>query len=100
MAVVQHQIQPVILVPVVVAEVLQKSLLGVGIVQVFSYLCYIAIGIPKQVVKLVCKAVVNTPCGVRFVVSGVGIDIARSCKVLQFAAQPPCGGVCWVCIMS
>ena len=93
MAVVQHQIQSVILVPVVVAEVLQKGLLVIGIVQVFSNLNYVTIGIPKHLPQVCRCRVVDTSCGVGGVCGVVAVQQTFGAVVvaLLLAAHTACG---------
>jgi hypothetical protein len=80
----------------------KKSKVGGGGVHnaINGLLCKVAVGIPKQVVKLVGKAVVNTPYSVLFAVWRVSINITSSSKILQFAAKPPRRGGCSVCFMA
>jgi len=60
----------------------------------------VAIGIPQQVVELVGKAVVVPSHCMGLIARRIGVGVCRSSIVLQFAAQPPCGGVYSDCYMT
>ena len=76
------------------SEKQKKSKAGCGVVRhaINRLLGKVAVGIPKQVVKLVGKAVVVSAYRMGLVACCISICVSRSCKILYFAAQPPGGG--------
>jgi len=84
------------------SEKQKKSKAGCGVVRhaIKRLLGKVAVGVPQQVVKLVCKAVVVSAHCVGFGIWGVGVCVGRARVVLYLAAQPPCMGGCSVCFMA
>ncbi len=92
-AVVEHKVQSVVLVPVVVAEVFQGGYLGGGVVCVLGYLREVAVGVPQHLPQVAGVRVVDTPCGVGGVVGVVAVH-KPFCSVvvaLLLAADAACG---------
>ena len=84
------------------SEKQKKSKAGCGVVRhaINRLLGKVAVGIPKQVVKLVGKAVIVSAHRMGLGIWGVGVGVGSSCKILQFAAQPSCRGEWKVCSMA